>query len=102
MKQPQIKVFVTKNFEFRAKVNDHIDHPYEVTIGSKSWTEGKGQKYKKQILNKIKIAVIRLQLAAEMAEEKLIPCPTCKKPRGEEENGSLICPCPHCGDKVPF
>lgn len=35
-------------------------------------------------------------------EEKLTPCPECKKPRGEEENGAYICPCPHCGDEAPF
>ncbi len=35
-------------------------------------------------------------------EEKLAPCPACKKPRGEEENGAYICPCPHCGDEAPF
>lgn len=34
--------------------------------------------------------------------EKLAPCHVCKKPRGEEENGAYVCPCPHCGDEAPF
>jgi len=36
------------------------------------------------------------------AERKLTPCPECKKPRGEDENGAYICPCPHCGCEIPF
>lgn len=35
-------------------------------------------------------------------ENHIVPCPVCKKPRGEDENGALICPCPHCGCEVPF
>ena len=36
------------------------------------------------------------------AAEKLAPCPECKKPRGEDEQGAYICPCPHCGCDIPF
>ncbi len=36
------------------------------------------------------------------SEEKLTPCPKCKNPRGEDEHGTLVCPCPHCGDETPF
>ncbi len=32
----------------------------------------------------------------------LKPCEKCKKPRGEDERGAYICPCPHCGDEIPF
>lgn len=35
-------------------------------------------------------------------EEKLSPCLICKEPRGYDEHGAAICPCPHCGDKIPF
>lgn len=29
-------------------------------------------------------------------------CPKCKQPRGEDEHGTYICPCPHCGDDIQF
>lgn len=38
-------------------------------------------------------------------QKELTPCPKCKKPRGENEDGLWICPCPHCGcndDGIPF
>lgn len=44
----------------------------------------------------------RTKILRNEAKEKLKPCPTCKKPRGEDEHGSYICPCPNCGDEIPF
>ncbi len=35
-------------------------------------------------------------------KKQLKPCEKCKKPRGEDEHGAYICPCPHCGDEIPF
>lgn len=42
------------------------------------------------------------QKAKQEDPESLKPCPQCMKPRGKEKNGALICPCPHCGDSIPF
>lgn len=37
-------------------------------------------------------------------EEKFSLCQNthCKKPRGRYSDGSYVCPCPHCGDAIPF
>lgn len=29
-------------------------------------------------------------------------CYNCGKQRDENEDGSWVCPCPHCGDEIPF
>lgn len=52
--QATIRVFVTKSWEFRAKVEPHDkDTPnFEVTVGGKSWNEGKGQPWQNKILRK--------------------------------------------------
>ena len=56
MSKPQIKVFVTKTLEFRAKIKDNKEAiPYEVTIGGVSWSKGKGKEYEKQIKKKCQL-----------------------------------------------
>jgi hypothetical protein len=56
---PKIKVFVTKaSKNFRAKIQESIDTPaYEVTVGGKSWREGKGLEYRGEIKRKCKILI---------------------------------------------
>jgi len=61
------------------------------------------------ILNNQKISESALGLAdallAELEKPDIIdlkPCPKCGKPRGEDTSGCWICPCPHCGDEIPF
>lgn len=49
----RIKVFLTKEFKFRARVEEPNCPPYEVTIGGESWKNGKGLKYKNKIVEKI-------------------------------------------------
>jgi len=59
--QPQIKVFVTKTRQFRAKIKETKNSPaYEVTIGGTSWYEGKGRKFEKQIKHKCELIMIAL------------------------------------------
>lgn len=59
--KPQIKVFITKTMEFRAKIRAKKGElPYEVTIGGKSWQEGKGREYEKQIMLKCELMLIEL------------------------------------------
>lgn len=56
-----IRVFITEGCRFRV----HIDEPgkpnYEVTINSTSWKEGKGQKHKKVIREKVQRILDTLQ-----------------------------------------
>lgn len=54
--KPQIKVFITKTKKFRAKIRETKDTiPYEVTIGGKSWKDGKGRKYEVTIKHKCEL-----------------------------------------------
>ena len=50
--KPRIKVFVTKNLKFRAKIDDGVAPPYEVTVGGKEWGSGKGISYRDTIAEK--------------------------------------------------
>ncbi|MCK5611226.1 hypothetical protein KAR91_55665 [Candidatus Pacearchaeota archaeon] len=50
----RIKVFVTKNMKFRARVDDGINPTYEVTVGGVSWKKGKGLDHKDDISRKMK------------------------------------------------
>jgi hypothetical protein len=61
MDKPQIKVFVTKTREFRAKIKENKEAiPYEVTIGGKSWENGKGREYEKDIKRKCELLILTL------------------------------------------
>ena len=61
MDKPQIKVFVTKTKEFRAKIKETKEAiPYEVTIGGKSWENGKGRNYEKEIKRKCELLMATL------------------------------------------
>ena len=61
MGNPQIKVFVTKTKEFRAKIKENKESiPYEVTIGGESWENGKGRKYEKEIKRKCELLIATL------------------------------------------
>jgi hypothetical protein len=61
--RPQIKVFVTKTLEFRAKIkNFRTATPYEVTIGGKSWMEGCGREHEKQIKKKCELIIAKLNI----------------------------------------
>jgi hypothetical protein len=61
MEKPQIKIFVTKTKEFRAKIKETKKTlPYEVTIGGKSWENGKGRKYDKEIKRKCELLITTL------------------------------------------
>ena len=53
---PRITIFVTKNFKFRAKVEVTKGERscYEVTVGGKSWSEGKGREHQERIMKRIK------------------------------------------------
>ena len=61
MNKPQIKVFVTKTKEFRAKIKENKEAlSYEVTIGGESWENGKGRKYEKDIKRKCELLIATL------------------------------------------
>lgn len=54
-----IKVFVTKQFKFRAEIKEVWEdytgvgtRNYSVTVGGKEWQKGKGAEYRKQILSR--------------------------------------------------
>ena len=54
--KPEIKVFVTKTRQFRARIKENKNSiPYEVTIGGKSWESGIGRKFEKIILTRCRI-----------------------------------------------
>lgn len=56
-----IKVFVTKNVKFRARIKEP-DQTYEVTVGGKSWNDGKGKKYIDRISKKCDQLIDSLKL----------------------------------------
>lgn len=66
MKKPKvkIKVFVTKTLKFRAFVKEPGQMPYEVTVGGKSWEEGKGREFEEKIVERMKhiLAVLESEL----------------------------------------
>lgn len=59
----RIEVVVTTTNKFRAKVQpSNLDHPkYEVTVGSESWNNGKGQEFRDTILIKCHRIMMALQ-----------------------------------------
>jgi len=61
MYKAQIKVFVTKTREFRAKIKENKGAiPYEITIGGESWENGKGRQYEKEIKRKCELLIVTL------------------------------------------
>jgi len=55
-----VNVFLTKRFDFRAIIKEPGQYVYEVTVGSKSWGEGKGRKYKDEIFSRMGHIVLRI------------------------------------------
>lgn len=60
-KYPIITVKVTRNFKFRATVQESKGEKYEVTINGISWNLGKGRKYEDVIILKIRNILLTLQ-----------------------------------------
>lgn len=60
-KYPIITVKVTRNFKFRATVQETKGEKYEVTINGISWNLGKGRKYEDVIILKIRNILLTLQ-----------------------------------------
>ena len=58
-RKTKVTVFVTKNFKFRAKIDEPKMPTYEVTVGGKSWVEGKGKEHSQIIFDKIQ-AIMQL------------------------------------------
>lgn len=57
----QIKVFVTKTHEFRAKIKEHgSSTSYEITVGGVSWKEGKAAEHQAVIKKKCELLVLKL------------------------------------------
>lgn len=77
---------------------DHIHNGHKVNRANSNITRGRyfnGKWYLRHDQIVIAENVIGL-------EDPLEPCPHCKWPRGRDENGAYICPCPGCGDEIPF
>lgn len=55
----QIKVFITKTQEFRVRIR-LPEISYEVTVGGKSWKEGKGREFEEIIKRKCELLVTSL------------------------------------------
>ena len=61
IEQPQIKVFITKTQEFRARIKEPgVGFSYEVTIGGDSWNSGKGKEFEAIIKKKCELLVTKL------------------------------------------
>ena len=60
-KYPIITVKVTRNFKFRATVQESKGEKYEVTINGVSWNLGKGRKHEDVIILKIRNILLTLQ-----------------------------------------
>lgn len=58
---PIITVKVTRNFKFRATIQETKGEKYEVTVNGISWKMGKGRKYEDVIILKIKNILLTLQ-----------------------------------------
>jgi len=57
-----IKVFVTKSLKFRVTISEPGKPSYEVTVGGKSWNEGKGHEYKERIRTKTNYIMAKLAI----------------------------------------
>ena len=67
MEKPQIKIFITKTRDFRARIKETKGSPvYEVTVGGNQWEAGKGRKYEKEIKRKCEIllSILNSKLSA--------------------------------------
>lgn len=67
-RQLDIKVFVTKNHKFRARIREPNNKLYEITIGGNNWNNGRGKEHKAKIM--IKIANIMRDLNNEWEDLK--------------------------------
>lgn len=73
MSNTHIKLFVTKNYKFRAVIDEYNtlserNVTYEVTIGGEQWRKGKGRKHEKRILEMMN--TIRCSLADQVHRAK--------------------------------
>lgn len=68
-RKTHIKVFVTKNLRFRAKIQEPTGVSYEVTIGGAEWSKGKGREHEDRIRKKCELIVSYLD-ARMMVFEK--------------------------------
>jgi hypothetical protein len=65
--EPRIDVFITRGLEFRMKVTESGQEPYEVTVGGRMWTDhGKGRIYERTAHAKIEILLKALMAKASM------------------------------------
>ena len=61
-RQINIDVFVTRGGVFRAKIKAYKNMvPYEVTIGGKEWSRGKGRGYEARIKDKCRRLLNKLE-----------------------------------------
>lgn len=60
MAKTHVKVFVTRALKFRAKIKEEGKPAYEVTIGGKSWENGKGLPYRHLIYQLCRSIVLTL------------------------------------------
>lgn len=67
---PIITVKVTRNFKFRATIQETRDEKYEVTVNGVRWKMGKGRKYEEVIILKIKNILLTLQRNYESVTNK--------------------------------
>lgn len=71
-----IKVFVTKNLRFRAKIQEPTGVSYEVTIGGVEWHKGKGREYEDRIRKKCELIIsyldARLMVFEKNAEKSMV------------------------------
>ena len=58
----RIKVFITKSLKFRVKISERGKPSYEVTVGGKSWNEGKGHEYRERIRTKTNYIMAKLAI----------------------------------------
>lgn len=62
IKEHNINVFVTKNCKLRARVKISPGKFFEVTVGGKSWSQGKGKDFINIICSKINTLLYNLLL----------------------------------------
>lgn len=71
LKKPRIKVYVTRSFKFRASVQVPGQKRQEVTLGGKTWKEGKLGEYHPEIIKKASdlLATLRNEMKDVRAEK---------------------------------
>lgn len=67
-----IKIFITKNRKFRAKISIEGKPPYEVTVNGNSWKQGVGQPFQEEILDRCRSIVKNLSDDLKIIEHNSI------------------------------